>query len=200
MKTFDINPLTAKERRKLRTPSALVWKTYYAYVMRMMGFVCLIACLMFTGCNLTSTIGMGPEKRQNVPATKEVHGTYEGAGLTNIDVELAQADNTNHFCWLPDLAFSPIAPLEVTLRTLLPNDPNDCGPCNTNPTVQYVLGPHTTRLAWKQAGFCRGWYFWESKDLAKWVLVDTVLSYGNQDVAYSRLTTNNPVYWKVSAY
>lgn len=125
----------------------------------------MLACVLLVGCNLTPTIGMGPQKIGNVPVDKHPYVSETSA---------------------------------VALPRVVNGD--DCGACETNPTVQYVLGPHTTRLEWDQPGLCRGWYIFESSDLSAWNLVDTVLSYGNPSVTYSRTTTNNPVFWRVATY
>lgn len=119
---------------------------------------------------------------------------YQAA--TNSPVKLARVDYSelSHF------------PAAMTLA-VLPVDPNDCGACNTNPTVQYVApDPHYTRLQWLQPGRCTGWNIWESTNYtlpsSNWWLNTMVWSSGTSN-SVRRATifsTNNPSYLRVSAY
>lgn len=98
----------------------------------------------------------------------------------------------------------------VTLNDL---PPDDCGACQTKPSVQYITpDPHYTTLEWTQPGTCTGWNVWESVNPSlhktNWWLNTTKMNVNalnnqaatNVDVRVVVFSTNNPVYWRVSAY
>lgn len=119
------------------------------------------------------------------------------------------SDHSRDLVPKPDPAFSRVAN-SVALMSL---PPDDCGACSTNVTVQYITpNPHYSVLDWTQSGTCTGWNVWETTNpllnKTNWFLNTTKWNINNlsgkattnADVRLIVFSTNNPVYWNVSAY
>lgn len=156
-------------------------------------FCCLGVCLL-CGCATVASLTTEQRQRKQFDALQPRKGANQAV-----------------FSLVTNVVEPPVRRLEVpivrdkaamTLAALVVLPEDDCGACQTNPTVQYVLGPHTTTLEWYQPGTCVGWNVFESDDMVNWFDARMLWSWGASNVTnrIAIFTTNNPVFWRVASY
>lgn len=102
----------------------------------------------------------------------------------------------------------PIVMLASPLKFPVAAYPDDCGACITNSIIQHVTPDlHYVPLEWFQTNTCTGWNVWESTNWmlpsTNWWLNNTMWNAGggsNRNVRLVVFSSNNPTYFRVSAY